>query len=280
MKRLLTAILLAVFLLGMAASAMALTHASFSFGTWTGSGDISVTIDGDPSIFATLIYDYYYNSKVEVDPSNYVVSGMDNSTSGGGTIITLKQEYLETLANGDHLFTAAFSADDLYLDIVELTMQTETEAIATVQNFSWLPDLSFWQLKYGDEDVDASFYTVTATDITPDLLYKTYLYAFNEDYIAGLSGEHSFSAYYSRNSDYIDLSLIVDVSVTATPPPTPSPTPKDTPTILAPQTDDRYDPLAWTFVMIASMLGVCALLVWRKKASSCAAIPRDMNPEG
>ncbi|MCL2747273.1 MAG: LPXTG cell wall anchor domain-containing protein [Oscillospiraceae bacterium] len=263
MKKLLSAFLITVLMLGLASNAGASAFPLRDLGTWTGGSDISIYLPYDPSAFSRLLFwpkgHTEYGGEKVVDPSNYIVSEADNSTDYKSVII-LKQEYLETLANREHLFTATFAAEGLWVYKNDLTMQTETTAIVpplTEQE----PDSSEWKLKYGDEDVDSAYYTI-------EKMQGGYIcFIFDEEYIKGLSGEHSFWAYYIYNNYALDLILLVDV-----PPPTEPPSPPTTappteypPTVTAPQTGDDTDALAWTIVFVASMLGMCAMLAWRKR---------------
>ena len=175
MKKLLSIFLLAALILGIAASASALMPPLRDFGTWAGSGDISVKVAYDHSIFDGLTYDYYGQNSREIDPSNYTVTEADIYIPDEITVITLKEEYLKTLANGEHMMTAAFTKEGLFTTTVELLMQSETEAIAIVQDRpDQLPHLNFWNLRYGDEDVDSAYYTVTITDTGTDAPEITY----------------------------------------------------------------------------------------------------------
>jgi hypothetical protein len=67
------------------------------FGIYEGNGSLSATIDADYSKFERLTR----NGSV-VEPTNYTVAQ-------GSTVITLKDSYLRTLANGTHLFVAEYS---------------------------------------------------------------------------------------------------------------------------------------------------------------------------
>jgi hypothetical protein len=66
-------------------------------GTWTGKGSVTITVDADLAKFVRLMLD----GKV-IDAANYTLTE-------GSTIITLKEGYLKTLADGDHSFTAEFT---------------------------------------------------------------------------------------------------------------------------------------------------------------------------
>ncbi len=83
------------------------------FDTFTGSGNISAEIDADVTKFIRLL-----NNGQAVDPQNYTVPG-DSS------VITLKESYLKTLANGTYDFTAEF-ADGA----AELTLNVDVQPVS------------------------------------------------------------------------------------------------------------------------------------------------------
>jgi hypothetical protein len=89
------------------------------FGLWSGTGDLSARIDADYRLFVRLLY-----KGAVVDPSNYTITE-------GSTIITLKESYLKTYANGMHEFVAEFSdggtaAVSLTVNVPAAAANTET----------------------------------------------------------------------------------------------------------------------------------------------------------
>lgn len=77
------------------------------FGTWEGKGGASAKVDGDSVKFVRLVL-----SGQTVGSANYTVSG--------NTTITLKEDYLKTLANGTYTFFVEFSdgsSDSLLLKV-------------------------------------------------------------------------------------------------------------------------------------------------------------------
>jgi hypothetical protein len=64
---------------------------------WTGSGTVTARIDADYEKFVRLLY-----QGVAVDTDSYTVSE-------GSTVITFAEDYLKTLENGTHTFTAEFT---------------------------------------------------------------------------------------------------------------------------------------------------------------------------
>jgi hypothetical protein len=77
-----------------------------SFGTWTGNGDASATINAPFNSFIQLSLD----GKV-VDSSNY-------SVKSGSTIITLYESYIETFDYGEYTFRAEFNDGFAYLTLI------------------------------------------------------------------------------------------------------------------------------------------------------------------
>ena len=84
---------------------ISLTDAYFSFPIWTGKG--TVQVDLIPEFFSCTFYSELFNELQykgnKVDKSNYSISQFQNTTR-----IMLKEEYLKTLADGEHYFTADF----------------------------------------------------------------------------------------------------------------------------------------------------------------------------
>ncbi|MDR2599333.1 MAG: hypothetical protein LBC73_03555 [Oscillospiraceae bacterium] len=76
------------------------------FGTWTGSGDASATIDADFESFIQLSLD-----GKAVDTNNY-------SAKSGSTIITLYESYIETFDYGEYTFRAEFNDGFAYLTLI------------------------------------------------------------------------------------------------------------------------------------------------------------------
>ena len=138
-------------------------------------------------------------------------------------------------------------------------MQTKTEATATILGIG-LADLNYWIIKYGDEVVDSSNYSIKTSDGP-----WSFVITFDEEYINGLSGDYSFWAYLAYDSAMVYLRLTVNVPETPSPTPPPTPRPTSTPTTKVPQTgDSSADTFAWAVVFIVSLLGVFAALAWRK----------------
>jgi hypothetical protein len=72
-----------------------------SFPTWKGTGSATVRIDLDHEDFEGLFLDGN-----AVDTANYTVTA-------GSTVITLNEDYLKSLGNGTHNFTATFAGGEV-----------------------------------------------------------------------------------------------------------------------------------------------------------------------
>jgi hypothetical protein len=83
------------------------------FTTFTGKGDSSGSIDAPYGKFVKLLL---LPGGSVVDPNNY-------TAASGSTVITLKESYLKTLANGTYTYRAEFT--DGYADLV-LTVNVKT----------------------------------------------------------------------------------------------------------------------------------------------------------
>jgi LPXTG-motif cell wall-anchored protein len=94
------------------------------FDTFTGSGSSSTEIDADAAKFVRLL-----NDGQEVDPQNYTVQS-------GSTIITLKESYLTTLANGTYDFTAEFTDGT-----AALTLNIDAAPVSGENEASDVPDI-------------------------------------------------------------------------------------------------------------------------------------------
>jgi uncharacterized protein YjdB len=78
------------------------------FGTWDGSGDAIGKVDADHTKFTRLL-----RAGVEIAAAHYTVTS-------GSTVITLKEAYLATLAEGAHSFVAEFTdgvSEEIQFDV-------------------------------------------------------------------------------------------------------------------------------------------------------------------
>ena len=166
---------------------------TYEFDTWTGSGDASVHVKGHYTKFDKITTDGQ-----EVDPSNYTITGKDS-----GTIITLKEEYLKTLSNGEYSFEVRFFEEIEWLEYeFNIDMQTG-EAIVPRE------DEKIFRIFCDNEEVDPSNYTITADN-------KTFVIIFEKEYLQTLTGEEVFCASIGSTGFTDYLNLIVDMQPTTT----------------------------------------------------------------
>lgn len=102
---------------------ISLADAYFAFETWTGDGSTQVklnpttfSIDFYPELFVELLY-----KGVKVDSSNYSISKFGDVTN-----IILEEEYVKTLSEGEHYFTADFMNVNIKL---KLKIETLKKAV-------------------------------------------------------------------------------------------------------------------------------------------------------
>ena len=82
-----------------------------SFGIWTGCGAASARIDAEFDKFRYLsLFDHVANTRNIVESNKYTVAP-------GGTIITLRESFLETLSDGTYDFHARFFDGNIKLDL-------------------------------------------------------------------------------------------------------------------------------------------------------------------
>jgi len=82
-----------------------------SFGIWAGSGAVSAKMEEEFDKFRYLsIFDHVANTRNIVEKTKYTVAP-------GGTIITLRESFLETLADGKYDFHARFIDGNVKLEL-------------------------------------------------------------------------------------------------------------------------------------------------------------------
>jgi uncharacterized repeat protein (TIGR02543 family) len=121
---------------------------------WSGRGDVTVTIDIDHTRFVRLVLD-----EGVVDDNNYTVAA-------GSTVLTLKRNYLRTLASDTYTFFAEFT------DIIAMftvTVDIDIEAVATnIDVGDETPDIDV-EDETPDIDVDDETPDIDVGDETPDI---------------------------------------------------------------------------------------------------------------
>ena len=249
--------LLAAVMGGSAFTVSARSPARYNFGTWTGSGAVSATIKFNNSVSSVeLSY-----SGGEVDRSNYTVTGDKNIE------ITLKEEFLKTLANGEYSFFGKFSGEELVTFKENFGVGTNMEArLPSMAGFN----LRLVKVTYGDETVDSSNYTLTEEAGQMVITFK-------KEYIESLSDNPSFCAYLADDNDYAYLLLTVDVpdtsSKTPKPPSSSLPSSSSAPhkkTTDIPETGDHGSMAPLLITMSLSVIGCAVSLITRKKKNNFA----------
>ena len=90
--------------------------ASFSFSKWNGSGNAEALLESNTfshTFYADLFNQLTYKG-IKVDESNYTVSTISDVMK-----ITLKEEYVKTLPEGESYFTAEFSDSSVMIKLTK-----------------------------------------------------------------------------------------------------------------------------------------------------------------
>ena len=158
---------------------------------WAGRDNLSFKmLDGDFSKFLKLTCD-----DEEVDPINYTVSAEN------GNILTLKEEYLKTLANGTYSFTCYSSGEG-----VEIPMYGEIVDSPGPPYGIEFPSISahytLTRITCAGENMDPSYYTVTKDKGYNQVTFKE-----------GAPPIIDFKAYFS--AEYIEETALLHVDIQA-----------------------------------------------------------------
>lgn len=128
-----------------AVSASAATPKRYNFTDYTGSETVSVDLNGDYTKFAGL-----KDKNGEIDSKNYTVSGDENKTT-----VTLKEDYLNGLENGEYNFNGYF---ENVLNTYEFTAFANVGVSIPASENS-----EFVNLTVGETEVDNANYEVEKT---------------------------------------------------------------------------------------------------------------------
>lgn len=164
-------------------SASANTPLLYDFGCFTGEETVSIDLQGDYTKFVRL-----EDENGKIDPQNYTVSGDKQHTA-----ITLKEEYLNNLENGEYKYKS-------YFENTLLTYEFDT-----VVNVGILVPASnsseFANLVCGETEVEKSNYDVEKTT-------EGFLITINNEFLQTLPESTKFYAhYYDNNMSYINLQV-------------------------------------------------------------------------
>lgn len=172
---------------------------TYDFDTWTGRGEVSVRVPHrNADKFLRLVCDLeliYNNEQVEVSPTSYTVTA-----DGHDTIVTFKEEYLQTLADGTYNFTCYFSGKGEEFEMFGERAYSPDPFGIELPNMT--ANYTLKRISYNGKDIDPSNYTVTTDKGYPKIVFKE-----------GISIGSSFMCYFT--AEYVTewTSLQVDRQV-------------------------------------------------------------------
>lgn len=173
-------------------SASAATPKMYNFTNYTGNETVSVDLQGDYTKFAKL-----EDKNGEIDSKNYTVSGDENKTT-----VTLKEDYLKGLENGEYTFNGYF---ENILNTYEFTAYENVGVSIPAGE-----DCEFYNLTVGETEVDNANYEVEKTS-------GGFVITVNSEYLQTLPENTSFFAhYYSDSMCSITLQVKKQISKPAT----------------------------------------------------------------
>lgn len=201
-------------------------------GPWTGSGTATWKIDGPYSKYIQL----WLGGNV-VNPDNMIVTE-------GSTVITLKESYLKTLANGTYNYTAEFTDGYAYLT---LTVNVQGNTIINVTGVTL--NKSSEALKTGET------LQLTAVVLPDNATDKSVTWSSSDTSVATVDNSGKVTA---NKSGTATITVITDDGLyTATCKVTVTNT-------NLPQTGDNGNVTGWLIALLTSVLGMLCVLVWRK----------------
>lgn len=156
-------------------SAGAATPKMYNFNNYTGNETVSVDLQGDYTKFARL-----EDKNGEIDSKNYMVSGDEQKTT-----VTLKEDYLSSLENGEYTFNGYF---ENILNTYEFTA-FENVGVSIPAG----EDCEFVNLTAGETEVDNANYEIEKTS-------GGFVITVNSEYLQTLPENTSFFAHYYSNS--------------------------------------------------------------------------------
>lgn len=156
-------------------SVNATTPKMYDFPNYTGNETVSVDLQGDYTKFAR-----FEDKNGEIDSKNYTVSGDENKTT-----VTLKDDYLNSLENGEYTFNGYF---ENVLQTYEFTAFENVGVSIPVGESS-----EFVNLTVGETEVDNANYEVEKTS-------GGFVITVKSEYLQTLPENTSFFAHYYSNS--------------------------------------------------------------------------------
>lgn len=166
-----------------AVSVNAATPLIYQFGSYTGNETVSVDLQGDYTKFVRL-----EDENSEINSQNYTVSGDEQKTT-----LTLKEEYLNGLKNGEHNFKGYF---ENVLNTYEFSAFEDSAVLIPATQ-----DGEFVNLTANETEVEKSNYDVEKTS-------DGFVITFKEEFLQTLPENTGFCAYYNDSSMcYIKLQV-------------------------------------------------------------------------
>lgn len=147
----------------------------YSFNNYTGSETVSADLQGDYTKFARL-----EDKSGEIDSKNYTVSGDEQKTT-----VTLKEDYLSSLENGDYTFNGYF---ENILNTYEFTAYENVGVSIPAGD-----DCEFYNLTVGETEVDNANYDIEKTS-------GGFVITVKSEYLQTLPKNTSFFAHYYSDS--------------------------------------------------------------------------------
>lgn len=150
-------------------SVSALEPPTYDFDHWYRQGDTSACVPKPAEDFLELTFE----TGEEISPENYTVAAAPNGMFYGryyedATIITLKEEYLQTLADGYYRLESHFFAEESYAHDV-------TDASLRPYGIEFLGISSFYRvtrITYDGQNIDPSYYTATDENGYQQILFN------------------------------------------------------------------------------------------------------------
>ena len=166
--KILSLVLLFVMLGGVAVRVNALEPPTYDFRDWFRKGDTSVHVPAPAEDFLKLTC----NDK-EISPENYTVEADPDGMFYGkfyedATILTLKEEYLQTLEDGRYYFSFYFLGDERRTyEVSEDLFKSYGIEFPDISSFYTL-----LQITYEDENIDPAYYTATNSNGYNQILFN------------------------------------------------------------------------------------------------------------
>ena len=142
---------------------------TYDFGNWHRQGDTSARVPGAAEDFLKLTFD----SGEEISPENYMVA----AAPGGKlfdlyhediTIITLKEEYLQTLEDGYYSLESRFSAEENYsCEVTDASLRPYG-----IEYLGMSASYRVTRITYDGQNIDPAYYTATDENGYQQILFN------------------------------------------------------------------------------------------------------------